>query len=229
MTSTDSRMLQAAAFLRQALEIDDDPATLAPDLTEVSRDDVVAVFATELDSSVGPAAFLIYVYDLTTSDDTSGAGQRRFDTDLATLETAARRDAPGPRLVAHAAGETEAFLLATSPATLRALSGEARTGTAVTGITERPEDDPTTVRRAAAGELLRLLRDANVQAESWLGAVGDLESLSRSFPGSDEETGLALLLLDDRSISPLLRTLNAIISTARAIEPASTPAAPGSD
>ena len=60
----DSHAVKAAAFLIQALELDDDPAALAGDVLSLKRDPNAGISTLELESSVGPAAFLIYDYQL---------------------------------------------------------------------------------------------------------------------------------------------------------------------
>ena len=220
----DDRVRRAAAFLGQALDMTEDPTALAPDLVVVDADPTVAVFAAELDSSAGPAAFLIYAYDLTVTDDDGASGRERFDADLATLQTAAQRDVPGPRVVAHALAGGDAFILATSPATLRALTGD----TTPTEVGGTPGDhpsigDPTEARRAAATELLRLLRLADAEAATWLGgiavtrghdSIGEAAGQLR-LTFTPEETELALVLLDDGT-RHLLQALNTLLTEARA-------------
>ena len=220
---SDDRRRQAAAFLAQALDLPDDPAQIAGDLLPVDRTPAVAVFATELDSSVGPAAFLVYAYALAALDDDGRSGRDRFAADLDTLETAAARGAPGPRAVAHALGDDTAFVLATSPATLRVLTGEPPVVAPADAPPLPPGADPNETRRSAAEDLLRLLRAADEPATAWLAAwaASDAGTGGPSQPApsprafTPEETELALFLLDDRSIRHLLQTLNRLIATAR--------------
>src|SRR5690606_29543154 len=54
----------AASFLIEMLDLQDDVEAVAQELTLVDRDQVVTVFAAEFESSVGPAAFLVYLYRL---------------------------------------------------------------------------------------------------------------------------------------------------------------------
>jgi len=214
----------AAAFLAQALDLADEPDALAADLVAIAAEPPVAIYAAELDSSVGPAAFLVYAYDLTATDADGRGGQTCFADDLATLERAAALAAPGPRAVAHARGDDLAFILATTPATLRALSGG---GEPPPDASPPPADlllaaDPATARREAAAELLRALRLANEQAARWRAALpapalpdAAQAPAARSLPVSSEETELALFLLDEASIRDLLLTINTIIDAAR--------------
>jgi hypothetical protein len=221
--ATDDRSLRAAAFLAQALDLADAPDALAADLVALDRDPAVAVFAAEFDSSVGPAAFLIYAYALPVSDSDGRTGRDRFAADLATLQTAADRDVPGPRAVAHALTDTDGFILATTPATLRALTGETVPDGLDAGAADLlPTADPSAARGAAAAELLRLLRLADTQAAAWLAAVaaerhrrpaGDDPTASTAFAFTPEETELALFLLDDR-LRHLFRALNSLLADA---------------
>ncbi len=214
----DQEALKAAAFLAQALAIDTDPVTLASEMALIERDAISAVYTAQLDSSVGTAAFLVYVY-LTAATEGDQSGEAAFVAALDTLQTAAERDAPGPRVVAHARTPGEGFILATTPATARALVGAA----AIEKPDPTPADisitDPVQARREAAGELLRLLRAANTQATLWLAAIqaeGRLQPDAADIISFDDvETELALYLLDERSIQDLLRVLNLFITAAR--------------
>lgn len=220
---SDARAVKAAAFLAQALGLEDDPIALAADLAPIDLDPTVAVFAAELDSSIGPAAFLLYLYALAAPDADGQTGRDRFEAALATLQTAAERDAPGPRVVAHAVTDDDGFVLATTPATLRALRGDAAPERLAAGTVGPSPTDPLQARRAAADALLRLLRAADAEATAWLRATEveprpepDEESGVRDgFNFTPEETELALFLLDDLSIRDLLRVLNVVLATAR--------------
>jgi hypothetical protein len=219
----DTDSLHIAAFVAQALDLEDDPNLLAAELLPLKRDQNAGIWTIELDSSVGAAAFLVYHYVLSSSNDDGQTGRELFDADLATLTRAAERETPGPRILAHATTDDEAFVLATTPATFRALSGEESTAepAAITGKAPTiAESDQA--RREAASELLTLLQSADQQAQTWLNALGaeavhrrggeaDTETLAMN----DEESALALYLLDDRSIQHLLRVLNFLIENAR--------------
>jgi hypothetical protein len=205
----DDQVVRLAAFVVQALELEGDPGELAAEIMPLKRDANAGISSIELDSSVGPAAFLIYHYLLKRKNDDGKTGKQLFNTDLKTLERAAERDTPGPRIVAHATAGEEVYILATTPATYRALTG--------TGIQvpPPPTGDPEKIRRDFAIALLRTLRTAEEEARTWLGAfqtaqpAGDVQLL-------EEETALALFLLDEQSIHHLLMTLNTLISAARA-------------
>lgn len=221
---SDVRIVRAAAFLGQALGLTDDPGVLAGDLSVVEEDEVGAVYAGELDSSAGPAPFLVYVYDLGRRDAQGRSGRDRFAADLATLETAARLDTPGPRALAHADTGDDGFVLATSPATFRALTGASPAAAERRAEAAASAAAIAAARSEAAAELLGLLREADRQAEAWLTAVGGPAGSAGADPAPEielgaftpEETELALFLLDERSIRHLLRTLNAVLAEARA-------------
>lgn len=213
MVERTSQAFKAATFLTQALNLADDPAAVVADLDPVADEPLVAIFAAEFESSVGPAAFLVYVYDLHAVDDAT-SGRERFATDVETLQEADRRGAPGPRLVASASTETDAFVLATTPSTRRALAGQ--TIEPSTGGTPPMPHDPERQRREASAELLRLLRAANAEAASWLAA----RRASVAQPSS-EETELALFLYEEGSLGDLLTVLRQFASRA-ASSPADT-------
>src|SRR5215212_6200876 len=123
MATTD-QATRAAAFLVQALELDLDPEAIGQDLTVVSSAGEVTTYATELESSFGSAAFLIYVYRYV-DPAFGGKGRSSYETAIETLQTAAARNTPGPRLLANGESDAEGFLLATTPATYRLMTGEA--------------------------------------------------------------------------------------------------------
>ncbi|HWV22682.1 MAG TPA: hypothetical protein VNZ58_00700, partial [Thermomicrobiales bacterium] len=210
--------LAAAAFLNQVLDLDDDTTTLANDLSAIKKDQNAAIFTIQLESSVGLAAFLVYTYILDATGGDGRTGKELYDAGLETLQQAAARNTPGPRAVAHAESDVHGFILATTPGTYRALTGEPRKPAMEPAL----EDLPVTasvdqVRSDAAEELHKLLREANEQAVTWLDAI---QSASRrgnddliSF--SEAETALALFLLDDESIGDLLRALNVLVATAQ--------------
>jgi hypothetical protein len=219
---TDSQTLRLAAFVTQALDLADDPASLAAEITALKRDLNAGISSIELDSSIGPAAFLIYHYLLDTPNAEGITGRQLFDADLATLERAAEQDTPGPRILAHATAGDEAYVLATTPATYRALTGAPPLqDLEATAANLLPGADTAETRRAAASDLLRLLREANTQSTAWLNAIqaGGRLAPDDSAPDlltlNQEETALALYLLDDRSIGNLLRVLNLLLTTAR--------------
>ena len=225
---TNDLTLKIAAFVIQALDLGDDPAAIAGEIVALKRDLNAGISSIELDSSVGPAAFLIYHYLLDVPNTEGRSGRELFDADLATLERAAEQDTPGPRILAHATAGDEAYVLATTPATFRALSGASPTeDMEATAADLLPGADTAEIRRRAAHDLLRLLREADSQAAAWLRAIrveGRLPQADANGSGSEsgdllafneEETALALFLLDERSIGDLLRVLNLLITTAR--------------
>jgi hypothetical protein len=206
--------LRLAAFVNEALELDEDPNDLAEEILPFKRDQNAGISTIELDSSIGVAAFLIYHYKLNTPDDEGRQGSELFQSDLRTLERAATLNTPGPRILAHAVTDDEAYILATTPATHRALTGTGPDDTAPT----IPEDARDEVRKETATNLLRLLSEANAQARDWLAAI-QLTGESTSAEQVDfhaEETGLALFLMDENNIRQLLQVLNLMVQSARA-------------
>jgi hypothetical protein len=217
---TDNSLKQAA-FVIQALDLADEPSVLASEINTLKQDRNASISSIELDSSVGPAAFLIYHYQLDIEDQEKRTGRSIFDADLATLERAAEQDTPGPRIVAHALAGDEGFILATTPATYRALTGAPSSEDLEATIGDLlPGTATAETRRTAADELLRLLREANSQAASWLHAIQSEGRMAADSPDStiafnEEETALALFLLDERSIENLLKLLNVVLTSAR--------------
>lgn len=221
-TQPDAMMHATAAFLQQVLELEDDAGSLARDLSSIKRDSNAAIYTIQLESSVGLAAFLVYTYVLSGRGGDGHTGQELFDAGLETLQQAAVRNTPGPRAVAHATTDTHGFILATTPGTYRALTGQGSTETLEPSAEDLiATDDTDRVRAEAAEELLDLLRKANEQAQVWLKAI---QAATLSAPGTEDqalvsfseaETELALFLLDDESISDLLRSLNLLIETAQ--------------
>jgi hypothetical protein len=212
----------AAMFLGNVLGLEDDTASLAQDLSAIKRDVNASIYTIQLESSVGPAAFLVYGYLLDERGGDGHTGKELFDSGRVTLQQAAERNSPGPRAVAHGESGDYGFIIATTPGTFRALAGES--SESVRNLEPAPADLPSTpeidrIRRDAAIELLQLLRDANERSSQWLGAI---QTASQSDAANDNllafnesETELALFLLDDRSIGDLLRTLNLLIATAQ--------------
>lgn len=220
---SDPYAMKAAAFVAQALELTEAPEDLAPHVLALKRDVNAGISTIELESSVGPAAFLIYHYLLPVTDSEGRTGQALFEADLATLERAAAHDAPGPRLLAHALAGDEAYILATTPATYRMLTGEAEPASLeATEADLLPGSETERIRREAAFDLLRLLQEAENQAGAWLRAIraeGRLQQASDTpelLTFNEEETALALFLLDERSIGNLLRVLNLMLRSAQA-------------
>ena len=227
----------AAAFLGQVLGLGEPPDRLAADLSPIKRDSNASIYTIQLDSSVGPAAFLVYAYHVRDRGGDGHTGKELFDAGLETLDLAARNATPGPRAVAHAETDDFAFILATTPGTYRALTGRqgppppaaptvvtTPTPAAVPPPDEAPAaDEPLRVRSETAQDLITSLRIANTQASDWLAAVRASER-SRGEPASlddgtlvftPDETELALFLLDSESIGTLLRVLNVLVSTAQ--------------
>jgi len=210
--------LKLAEFMRQALSLEETAESLADEI-ETFKEDVNAGISTiELDSSVGPAPFLIYHYLLAVSNAESRSGRELFDVDVRTLERAAMIDSPGPRILAHAVADDEAFILATTPAAHRALTGEAPQARHAGASTDRSE---------AASRLVEVLVEANQLAGAWLSALRSESEADGMNPEAGEfvefnvaEAALALFVLDDRSIRDLLTTLNLMIESASGLQKA---------
>lgn len=209
--------IAAASFLTQALELNDDPATIASELVEVKEDDNAAIYSVELDSSIGPAAFLVYVYALQQTDADGTTGAALYQQGLETLQQAANRDTPGPRMVAHADSEQIGFILATTPATWRALQGEEPASLVATEA-----DLPTTTasedeRAAMAEDLHRALKEANDHARRWLGAIRTAGANSEEdvLTFTEAETALALFVLDSANVEATLNALNLLVTSAQ--------------
>ncbi|HYH12214.1 MAG TPA: hypothetical protein VD789_07645, partial [Thermomicrobiales bacterium] len=162
--------LAAASFLTQALEINEDPSTIVPELAPLKENANAAIYSVELDSSIGSAAFLVYVYALQESDTEGRTGADLYQAGLTTLHQAAERDTPGPRLVAHADTETAGFILATTPTTWRRLQGEEPALFATEA--DLPQTEMSAEQRASVAEdLHRTLKEANDHARSWLAGI----------------------------------------------------------
>ncbi|HEU0165844.1 MAG TPA: hypothetical protein VFQ54_12435 [Thermomicrobiales bacterium] len=219
---TEDMEYAAASFLGRVLGLEDDTDSLAGDLSVIKRDRNAAIYTIQLESSVGPAAFLVYGYLLNERGGDGHTGQELFDSGLATLQQAAERNSPGPRAVAHGASGEFGFIIATTPGTFRALAGDPDEPEPV--LEPDPREFPNTeatdrLRRDAADELLHLLRSANERSQQWLQAI---QTASQGGDGGEDllafnesETELALFLLDNESIGDLLQTLNILVSTAQ--------------
>lgn len=189
--------LEAGRFLAAALDLAEDGAHLAGDFVQLDGDRAAVTFAIELDSSAGPAAFLVYAYRLREMDDAGRTGEERFHGDLATMTEAERLGAPGPRLVGHAADGVFGFVLATSPAFRRALTGEP----------DVPDPAPALDagdRGELAARLMGSLLDASAAAARWLAVV---EATEWQGERPEAETELALRLLEPGMLAPLMEAI----------------------
>jgi hypothetical protein len=218
--ATSDQATRAASFLIQALELDLDSESIGQDLTVVSSEGEVTTYATELEASFGPAAFLIYVYRYV-DPAFGGTGRSEYEAAIETLQTAAARNTPGPRLLANGESDTEGFLLATTPATYRQMMGSAEPELD-DPLVPRSGKDATEIRRDSAQELLTHLKAADVAARQWLAAIredGAGQSTMEADPElvefNENETELALFLLDERSIQNVLKAVNLFITAAR--------------
>jgi len=218
-TASDVMRLAAATFLGEVLDISD-AQSLATDLSAIKRDTNASIYTIQLDSSVGPAAFLVYAYLLAERGGDGHTGQELFESGLATLQQAAQRSTPGPRAVAHADDETYGFILATTPGTYRALTGETPSTSEIeaTPADLIPLEDAARIRSELAQELLASLKQANQVAVDWLKAIQSVDDAGGNeefLAFTDDETELALYLLDDSSIGNLLNALNLLVTSAQ--------------
>jgi hypothetical protein len=192
-----------ASFIVQALDLELEPAELLDEIVALKRDETSGISAVELQSSIGPAPLLVYHYQI-------GNGRRaRFDADVATLEKAAALETPGPRIVAHAVTEDEAYILATTPSVQRGLTGQPEPA---------PRRPPVPVGRARTSvpdRLVDKLREANRLAGDWLTAVRSAGVEGEELSLTEQEAALALFLLDEQSIRDLLQALNVLLTSAR--------------
>lgn len=205
--------LKLADFMRQALSLDESAESLADEIESFKNDVNAGISTVELDSSIGPAPFLIYHYFLAVRNADNRTGKELFDVDVRTLERSAMIDSPGPRILAHAVTDDEAFILATTPATHRALTGIESAAA--------PKSGEPTDRSDTASKLVGVLADANQLAGAWLAALRAESAAGGKNPDEGEfvefneaEAALALFVLDDRSIRDLLTTLNLMIASA---------------
>lgn len=208
--------IAAASFLTQALELNDDPATIVPELTPLKEDENAGIYSVELDSSIGSAAFLVYVYAMREKDTEGKTGADHYEEGLTTLRQAADRDTPGPRLVAHADTEAAGFILATTPATWRRLQGEEPELIATEA--DLPHTEMSVEQRASVAEdLHRSLKEANDHARTWLAAIRSAGASTDAdeLTFTEAETALALFVLDNANVSPLLTALNLLVTSAQ--------------
>ncbi|CAN5564178.1 hypothetical protein BH23CHL5_BH23CHL5_00720 [soil metagenome] len=223
-SETSNTALRLAEFLRQALDLNEEANSLAGEIVPFKQDSNAGIYSIELESSVGVAPFLIYHYLLESTNTEDRTGRELFDVDLKTLERAATIDSPGPRIMAHAIAGDEAFILATTPATHRVLTGQDRESGLRSAELQTDTSTSSRIRHEAATKLVEALADANQLAAAWLSAIrSDEGGAIVPSPGTDfiefneAETALALYVLDDRSIKDLLAVLNLMIESARSL------------
>ena len=119
----EDERLRAAAFLQEVFGPDAETEPLAAELEVLSSDAASFTYTIELSSSIGDAAFLIYQFAFGKKRSDGKWGRELYRDGLETLELAIERNTPGPRIVAHAETDDEGYLLATTPATYRLLTG----------------------------------------------------------------------------------------------------------
>ena len=214
----DDERLRAAAFLQEVFGPEADPNALAPELELLSSDAASFTWTIELTSSIGDAAFLIYQYAFNKKRPDGKWGRELFRDGLETLELAAERNTPGPRIVAHAETDQEGYLLATTPATYRKLTATDPDFSDPNAPVITAGDAATKARIASADELLRLLKQANDHARTWLAAIR-AESAAATDDGellfNQEEAALALYLNDESSVQDLLRVMAMMVDSTR--------------
>jgi hypothetical protein len=123
--SDDALTGAAGAFLAQVLGLETSSnglAELRNDLSAIKRDQNAAIYTIQLDSTVGPAAFLVYAFVLDARGGDGKSGREMYEAGVRTLEDASARNTPGPRAVANAETDDFGFILATTPGTYRALT-----------------------------------------------------------------------------------------------------------
>lgn len=210
--------LRAAAFLQEIFGPDADPETLAPELELLTSDAASFTWTIELTSTFGDAAFLVYQYTFNKKRSDGKWGRELFREGLETLELAAERNTPGPRIVAHAETDSEGYLLATTPAAYRLLTGAAGENEPDPGPTFEAGEASARAREESADELLRLLKQANDQARTWLAAIradSAVEGESAQLPFNEAEAALALFLNDATSVQDLLRLMAVMVESGR--------------
>lgn len=220
--SNDRLSLLIASFISQALDLGEDAFEIASELTVLKREPFAGTTAIEIESSVGPAAFLVYHYALDAADKGGRNGAELYDQALDALARALENDTPGPRMIAQATSEGYGLILATTPATFRALTGQDEGGDLEASPSDLlPTGMMVEVRRDAAFGLLTGLREANQRAGTILtglqaagrvsepAAEGDVVGLT------EEETALALFLIDERNTRNLLLMMNVLIDAAK--------------
>lgn len=210
----DPFALKVAAFVATALELDADPEVMADAVVALKRDANAGISTIELQSEAGSAPFLVYHYLLEETGDDGTTGQERFDQDLATLTRATEQNTPGPRILAHATADREAYVLATTPEVFKTLTGSSEPPAAETESPPVRVSGKTALalRKRSADNLMKFLRQANAEAGSWLRAV---QAAGDEIELTPEESALALFLVEQESIKNMLLAINLLIETAQ--------------
>lgn len=221
MTENNELEHRLAAFAIQALDLEESPESIAESIEPFKRETVAGISTLELDSSIGSVAFLIYHYTLGAIDDNGKTGATIFEDEVQVLERAAKLDTPGPRIMAHAVTDDEAYILATSPAVHRALTTPAHGDSADQVDGAASAQDIDSARRDSAAALADTLVEANRLAKQWLTAIraageqDDEVEHNEIVSFNEEETALALMLFDDANSKELLQAMNLAIETAK--------------
>lgn len=221
MTNDTDLKVRLASFAIQALELEESPESIAESVESFKQVPASGIWTLELDSSIGTVAFLFYHYTLAATDDDGKKGAEIFEEELRVLERAAKLNTPGPRIMAHAVTDDEAYILATSPAVHRAMTTAEASPPAEPVDAGMPAEEVDKLRRDSAASLADALVEANRLATQWLAAVRvageqhpdnpDTEIV----PFNEEETALALMLFDDANSRELLQAMNLAIETAK--------------
>lgn len=212
---TDPYALKIATFVASALELDIAAAEMASEVIALKRDANAGISTIELQSADGAAPFLIYHYVLNEPNDEGRTGQDLFDQDLATLTRATERNTPGPRILAHAIADGEAYVLATTPEVFRALTGVEPPEESSPEPPMQPGPAAVAARKSAAGNLMRLLQEADAEASTWLRAIRATSESGGASEFEAEESALALFLLDSKSIKNVLNVMSILLENAQ--------------
>ena len=198
------RIAAAGAFLAEALGYPGEPGDLAAGMQAVRETADEAVYAAEIETGGGPIAFLVFTFSL------DEATQARQAESVAAMTRAEELSTPGPRLVAEAEVGGWGMLLATTPAGLATLSGNAAAAANVEESNEPPVPAADAEDRArAADALMDALRNANARA-------GELQRMIDGNSGERtvEERALTLYLLDPGSLAYLTRIMRQLVDEA---------------
>ena len=198
----------AGTFLGEALGWPGAPEEIGASLDLASERQGEAVYAAEIETEAGNVALLVFAFMLGESGDALRAEAARTMLEAAELGT------PGPRLVAEGEAGEFGLLLATTPAGLAILTGEAP-GEPEPGAAVHPVYSGG-MRASAADALLDVLREAERRAADLLRVLPGPGEYERTV----EERALALFLLDPSSLASLTRAMRRMVDdSARDAQP----------